>query len=517
MKYRLFVMMLSICLPAAPLLAQSHGEREVIKGVFTQRVVEGEPYQLSGNRVIFANWYYIQPGDLDWRDDQGKSVYVNGSSDLYGAHFIGINAPRGITIKAEKPVVKGPLQMPHRCIIQEGKLLKGWTDNEYYESSDGMNWVKKANLQLQGIPDGIYHVFIDPSAPASERYKAVFTDEITKQQFDAYRKTHPDGWEPRALLHTEENNKVACIKGAVSPDGIKWTALPDPLVVEYSDTLNTAYYNPITRKYVMFTRYWSMGAQAPGADVNIRNSWTGIGRRAIGRSESSDFRSFAPSTCIIEPTPDMLPSEVLYTNCFTTAPGDPDCKFMFPTIWNASVDDTTRIGLLSSHDDRVWHWVPAGDLLSTALFGQWNGGCVWAMPNLVELPSGDWALPYMGHNIPHKYPRNSQVGGVGWAVWPKGRLIGIDSPSQGEFTMIAVIPPGNILKINAVTKRAGSIVVEATGKDGRSFNDCIPIVGDQMWTTVKWEKAGNLGIQRGQAVTLKFRLNMATIYGLEFN
>jgi hypothetical protein len=41
---------------------------------------------------------------------------------------------------------------------------------------------------------------------------------------------------------------------------------------------------------------------------------------------------------------------------------------MFPAIWNGSGDDTTRIVLASSHDGRIWHWVPEGNLLQTAAF-----------------------------------------------------------------------------------------------------------------------------------------------------
>src|SRR4051794_35227793 len=56
--------------PAAP------PERKLLDGITTRRLVPGAPYELAGKRVVFANWYYIQPGDLDWRDNGGKSVYV---------------------------------------------------------------------------------------------------------------------------------------------------------------------------------------------------------------------------------------------------------------------------------------------------------------------------------------------------------------------------------------------------------------------------------------------------------
>ena len=114
------------------------------------------------------------------------------------------------------------------------------------------------------------------------------------------------------------------IRGGVSPDGIHWTTLPDPLSVEFSDTRITAYYDELLRKYVMYTRWWSVGPQTRQVPVNIGMSgWSGPGRRSIGRSETADFRHFGVSQMIYEPTPDMAPSDVFYTNCRTSIPGRP--------------------------------------------------------------------------------------------------------------------------------------------------------------------------------------------------
>jgi hypothetical protein len=40
--------------------------REVVPGISTDRVIPGTPYELAGKRIVFTNWYYIDPGDLDW-------------------------------------------------------------------------------------------------------------------------------------------------------------------------------------------------------------------------------------------------------------------------------------------------------------------------------------------------------------------------------------------------------------------------------------------------------------------
>jgi hypothetical protein len=516
-----FVCCLSLLWPlTAAIPATGHEpspQREVIAGITTRRVVPGVPYALAGKRIVFTNWFFIQPGDLDWQDNEGKSVYVHGDSGVFDAHHVGVNAPYGIQIRAEKPKVVGPFERPYRSLLQDGGTYKGWTSSEYFESSDGMHWQKKANLVLDELhTDGVHHVFIDPVASPEERFKAVWTAEITRAEFEKYRQNHPDGWEPRALLLLGEKDVVSCLRASVSPDGIRWKTLADPLVVEYADTLNTAYYDRVLQKYVLYTRQWAVGSRTSTLPPDIRNSWTGVGRRAIGRSDSDDFHTFPPSQLILEPGPEMLPSETLYTNCHTTVPGAPDQHLMFPAIWNASIDDTTRIAMASSSDGINWHWVPGGDLLRTGPFGQWDGGCIWATPDLLELPSGDWALPYLGHNVPHKYPRGKRTGAVGYAVWPKGRMVALEAQEKGEFTMMSVIAPGRTLKINAETLRTGWVKVEVRGADGRSLDQCVPVVGDQMWTTVAWKGGADLGREAGKPVTLRFQLLRAKLYGIQF-
>jgi hypothetical protein len=186
----LLVLALSLPSHAAPPF-----EREVIDGITTTRIVQGEPYDLTGNRVVFTNWYYVQPGDLDWRNAEGESVYVHGDVDMFGAFHVGVNPPHGIRLMAEKPTIVGPFDRPYRSILQDGGIYKGWTSTEYCESTDGMMWETKAQLVLDvRHEDGIHHVFIDPVAPPEERFKAVWVGHITRAAFDAFREKRPDGW-----------------------------------------------------------------------------------------------------------------------------------------------------------------------------------------------------------------------------------------------------------------------------------------------------------------------------------
>ena len=361
-------------------------------------------------------------------------------------------------------------------------------------------------------------VFLDPSAPPEERYKWVDLRDISVEAFEEYKQKRPDAWEHRA--YREDVGHVYAMFGGVSPDGIRWTQLPEPLVVEHSDTQPVCYYDEQLGKYVMFTRNWSVGTRAEGAPDDRGLAWLTTGRRSIGRSESSDFRQFPLSEVILEPGPELLPSDTLYTNGKTTIPGAPDQHLLFSTIWHTS-DDSTTIAIASSWNGRVWHWLPGGPVLETAEFGRFDGGCIFAHPNLIETASGDFALPYTGYVYPHKYPRGQWSFQPGMAVWPKGRIVALEAEDRGEFTTVSFMPPGGKLRINAVTARAGSILVEAVHGNGqvigrRSFAEADPVIGDQHWTLVTWGGEDFVGFDEGEALILRFRMEKAKLFGLQF-
>jgi hypothetical protein len=217
----------------------------------------------------------------------------------------------------------------------------------------------------------------------------------------------------------------------------------------------------------------------------------------------------------------MAPTDMLYTNGYTTIPHAPDHHLMFSTIWHKNTD-TTSIALLSSHNGTLWNYLPDCPVFDTPPFGQWDGGCVFANVNLVELPDGRYVLPYNGFNIPHKYPRTILKYETGWLYWPKGRLIALEAEDQGRFTTVAFVPPGKQLRINAQTHRVGNIQIEAidylSGNpiEGRSFADSVPIVGDKHWDPVTWKQTNTLGQKDNSAIMLRFKMQKAKIFGLEF-
>jgi hypothetical protein len=341
-----------------------------------ERKPTGAPYGLAGTRLVFTNWLYISPGQFSWRDDSGKNVTVGGSEGPWGAHFKKQDSPYGIHLTAQPARKIGPLLEPDMpwegkgvridTVICDQGVYRGWGSCSpaeggsffcYFESKDCFRWERpelgiveykgsKKNNILNIAPGT---VFVDPSAPPSERYKRVTESTISREEYDSFREKYPDRWEPRA--DRLDAGLIFAIKGAVSPDGLNWTMLQEPLVVEHSDTQVVAYYDEKLQKYVMYTRNYMIGEKSEQANDTGFRPWWDTGRRSIGRTESSDFRQFPLSEVIVEPNPSMMPSDVLYTNCRTTIPGAPDHHIMFPTIWHTS-DDTTSITIASSHDGK---------------------------------------------------------------------------------------------------------------------------------------------------------------------
>lgn len=502
------------------------------------------PYALAGNRIVFTNWFYVRPGQPDYLDKNGEHVYAKKAQyDPLELRYTYADRPAGVRIAVERGERLGPIIPqdrpwetrgigPATLMFDEGRF-RLWagaetTDNKhypcYFESMDGRAWLKPnlglvefdGNKDNNLIPPGGCSVFKDPSAPPGERYKSVWHSSCKPEEFERYRKSR--AW---SKIATEMDvGKVHAIRAAVSPDGLRWTELADPVGFEPTDTQVVGYWDQGIGKYVLYTRSYMMGVRAPGFEPPTPEMYQLYCRRAIGRTESADFRAFAPAQVIVEPGPEMSPSDQIYTNCRTTIPGAPDQHLMFPTIFDLN-SDATRVEVLSSYDGRTWHRVPGGPVFATAIYGQWDGGCVFAHPNLVELPDGSWALPYTGFRDPHKYPHGGASYGAGLVVWPMGRLSAIVADDEGSFTTPPLIVPGNTLRINAVTDRNGFVSVEAadlSGKPikGRTFADAVASFGDLHWMPITWKAHSDLGIKPGEPLVLRFRMKLARIYGLQF-
>ena len=489
-------------------------------------------------QFLFTDLRHIDPGDLSWRAPDGKPLPVAGPPDppVHAVADLG-RLPRGIRLVAEPASKEGPVEnMPSRVVDMDegpitnlptrvanddgryrswdlqtnyppGKDLGSYSNAEassvtvrYAESKDGFAWtwrdvceVKVSNVT--GIDGGFF--FVDSHGRPEQRYKCLYNARLLSNVgplWEQYSKIHPRHRDLRLNA-----NYIYCLFGLVSPDGLRWKAIPEPLMIHKGDTDNTVYYDEWLGRYVLYTRlYWMQ-------------------RRMVARAESEDFRHWTPVDPIVAPGLEEPFSNDVYTNGRTSYPGLPEHHLMFPMSYRRFTQ-TSEIHLFSSLDGIRWDRVPGGPVITPGDPGGWDGAFIVAGKDLVPLGRDRVAIPYVGYTHPHKYPRWPGVIApkVGWACWPKGRLAALVADEEGQFCTFGVKITGRQLRLNAKVRRAGEIRVGLTGLAPRSVSRCDPIVGDNLAHTVTWQGASTLGKKPGETETLHFKLRAAELYGFEW-
>jgi hypothetical protein len=430
----------------------------------------------------------------------------------------------------------------------KNKILPGYNAYiAYAESTDGVQWdMPKLGLfehagnrdnnivlrnDLNGSIRGFHGgcVFLDPSSK-DERFKMLHLGLITDQEWAAFEKKYPGETDSMARRPDVGGYRcVVAVYGAVSPDGIHWTPLSEPLMIQHADTLNSCYYDIDRKQYVAYVRTWQVNERAKGYVPDDSAVWIGVGRRSIGRAVSKDFRHFTPAEVIVGTGADMAPSHVWYTNGKTTLPCCPDNHVMFPWLWELE-KDAGDTWLMSSTDGWTWTRVPGGPVVSAGKPGQRDGSFVLCSGELLEYPGDKWCITYSGVPIPHKYPgrdisqRKGLFPGVegvsGLATWPKGRLVALQCDEEGEFATVAMVPPGDRIRLNASVLPTGYIRVAVGIFDGgqikgRAFADADRFVGDGLAMPVTWKGEANMK-HGGKPVILRFQMRQAKLYGVEF-
>lgn len=502
------------------------------------------PYSLPSNVIYFTDWRYVYPGAVGWKTADGESGRLWSKEDVPGGfHWQPTDMPRGICIRAqeaekseffitqdkswERFIIWCTLihdQGRHR--LWYGACPPSGFDTPvpnladllcYAESDDGFNWKKPAlgisdfegetqtNIVFGGPLAGEngHHggtVFVDPSAPAAERYKLIYMGRATDEEFEACKRERPDEMDPFGIRRGR--GYVFGVYGATSPDGLNWTRLPGPLVLQNSDTQTTAAYDAVLKKYVAYFRTWYFD------------------RRCVGRSETDDFRRWPMPENILCPDATLTPSEQWYTNAKTLYPGTSDYHLMFPALYRVS-DDSMEVHVFSSADDINWSAVPGGPVLRPGAAGEKDAGCVAMGCGLVPLPGDRVAAPFLGFPIPHKYPRVIPIGDIAYATWPRGRLAALEAPEEGEFALSPLRIEATRVLVNVQTRRAGHVLVEAADEKGnplpgRTFADADPITGDYLSHEVTWRGRADIRHVAGAALRLRFRMSAAKLFSVEF-
>ena len=477
-------------------------------------------YDLNGEKHVFINWDLIEPGyGVAWAGEVPTSWEMP-----YGVR-IAVHSPRIdpeplvwpeheweslINVYSTLFEDEGRYRLYYECHhvpeTEQPEDLKAMM--AYAESTDGKTWVKPkiGNVSFKGSTDNnlVYGlelslgrgahgatVFKDPNASPDQRYK---------------------------LVHMAREKSRLGVFGAVSPDGLIWKPVEDPLLLNYmSDTQTVVRFDEEKGRYVGYFRGWR------GMELG---SWHG--RRTIAYAESDTFESWPVPQSIVEPDVIDNPDTDIYTNAYTPWPGAAQAHLMFPAFYQRSAD-ALEVHLMTSRDGVNWERpsrkpiVPRGEPGS-----DWEGG-VYAGCGLVSLKSGEWSLPigpkWHTHNQGHfSQGRPEEPPNHGFlcrALWRQDGITSLEAESEGKCTTVPVTFTGRQLEVNAWTQFAGEVrfeLAEVSGDPvaGHTFEDCDAISGDVLQHTVSWKGESDLSTWAGKPMRLRLWLRRARLHAIQF-
>ena len=372
----------------------------------------------------FLDWHDIWPGATGY-DPDGRAWISE--------------APSGVRLSIQQAQKSAPLIVNDRpwegavlgggvTVLQDGGRYRMWYCSGlqggglcYAESEDGFAW-RKPHLGLierDGSADNnlVYphgvagNIFRDPSADEAERYKLVDLDSSWVHQGKDI--PEPEALRLReALLNASSTQEEieqqlsvrGAVYGAVSPDGLRWTRIAEPLFTMFCDTQNIVHYDEQSQRYV---GHWRASAGR---------------RRSIARSETADFRHWPLPEIVLQPDGQTPPTDDYYTNGYARYPGKSDLHLMFPSVYHRATD-TVDVQLAISRDGFNWSWPERRPIVGMGPSGSGESGWVYAGCGLHALGSDQWGLIYDGGDVRHNVSYYAQPAGkdgqIRWALWQR--------------------------------------------------------------------------------------------------
>ncbi|MHC4878109.1 MAG: glycoside hydrolase family protein [Planctomycetota bacterium] len=356
----------------------------------------------------------------------------------------------------------------------------------YAESRDGVNWTKPKlgihkwegskdnNIILTGLGSHCFVAFKDanPAAPPEARYKGI----------------------SRGRPHGKKGLYVF-----QSPDAIHWTLITDePVITEGAfDSQNLAFWDPITKQYVGYHRTFTNGV------------------RSIMTCTSPDFVTWSKPQLL--QYPEGTPNQHLYTNAIRPYERAPHIRIGFPTRYRPSDSQVEPI-FMASRDGLH--------------FQRWNTAVI--PPDAPKERDGNRSN-YMANGVVTRSDNDRELLVYGSEAYYEGpdsrlryftyRVDGFVSVSTGDRSGELLTKPltfsGRSLTLNYAAQKSGSVRVELQSADGKpisgfSLDACVPLTGDEISQNVAWKSGPDVSSLAGRPVRLRFSLQNADVYSLQF-
>ena len=407
--------------------------------------------------------------------------------------------------------------------ISEGQLC-------YATSRDGISWTKpildkKTGTNLVVRPDvpgfqcpGIIRDDRDPDP--SRRYKMLYS-------------CAPDN-----------TSKTWMSSGAVSPDGITWTAIKPFELIPFSDTQVCPLWDARHQRYIAILRYGPPNT------------------RLVARTESQDFLHWSPKVTVMRRT---RRDEVQATQFYQMAPmpyaggfigliGAYHNESLGPITPEKPWTDRQDLQLGYSRDGVIWSRVGSqgtvshADLMAKKDWADEARKSVFMPYGDMKKKEWDWGyiIPYFtpdpiivgdkiyiyysGHDAKHWWtwtgnppkldpnPKPPKKG-VGLATLRIDGFVSVEAgPKGGTMTTRPFVFLGDTLTINANAK-GGSLQVEALdaeGKpiDGFGLEQAVSLTADQITHKLAFKGHRDLHQLQGRPIRLRFHMKNAKLYSI---
>ena len=356
----------------------------------------------------------------------------------------------------------------------------------YAESRDGVNWTKPKlglfdfngskynNIVWAGEDTHNFTPFKDanPDCPADARYKALAGGALK--------------WGGKGL------------RAFKSPDGIHWSLVrEEPVITDGNfDSQNLAFWHPEQKRYLDFHR----------------KSRDGV--RDIMTASSTDFLHWTEPVFLEYGD---APAEHLYTNAIQPYFRAPHLFLGFPTRFQPKHEQVEPI-LMTSRDGRNFHRWSEPLIPITAPKDRDGNRSNYMTWGLLQLPGQDRELSLYATEAYYAGPA-SRV--RRFTIRTDG-FVSVHADSQpGELVTRPLKFAGKSLKLNCAALPGGSVRVEVQDGAGQpipgfALADCKSLEADAIEQSVSWTRGGDVSALAGRPVRLRFVLQNADLYALQF-
>lgn len=366
----------------------------------------------------------------------------------------------------------------------------------YAESKDGITWTKpklgivefngskENNIILIGEGCTNFSPFKDtnPNCPPQSRYKALAStgDDTTRKKKPSLQAYH-------------------------SADGLHWSRMREEPVISAGsfDSQNTGFYDAEHGTYRAYWRYFTGG-------YTDERGWKPKGVRAIRTATSKDFLTWENQADLAYGKD--APVVQLYTNAVRPYARAPQLLFGFPTRYQPKQSQVEPVFMTSRDGVNFKRWEEPLIPITAPKDRDWNRSN-YMTTGILSLPGKAKELSVYASEAYYQGP-GSRIRRFSYRV---DGFVSASATKGGLITKPLTFA-GTKLTLNLLSKGETRVEVQdANGKaiPGFTLEDCTPLKGDFIDDAVSW-KGGSLSAHAGQPVRLRFALQDADLFALQF-